>query len=88
MVETAMTARTKAVRDGRAFVEVRNGTTGRFATVGVCPACWNNPARRKTLLAGLARRGLAVVQSEDGAMGKYLPSTAHAPNCPWSLAGR
>lgn len=83
-----MTARTKAVREGRAFVAVHKGTTGRFATVGVCPACWNIPARRKALLAGLARRGLVVVHGEDGATGAYLPGTAHAPNCPWSLAGR
>ena len=88
MVETAMTARTKAVQQGRAFVMVGKGTAGRFTTVGVCPACWNTPARRKTLLAGLAKRGLAVVHGEDGATGRYLSGTAHAPKCPWSLAGR
>ncbi len=83
-----MTARTKAVQEGRAFVEVRRGTTGHGVTVGVCPACWNTPARRKTLLAQLADRGLVVVHSEDGATGRYLSGTAHAPKCPWSLAGR
>ena len=83
-----MTARTKAVQEGRAFVEVSKGTTGRFTTVGVCPACWNTPARRKTLLAELARRGLAVVHGEDGATGRYLPAKSHAPNCPSGLVGR
>ena len=83
-----MIARAEAVREGRAFVTVCKGTTGRFTTVGVCPACWNTPARRKTLLAELAQRGLVVVHGEDGATGAYLPGTAHAPNCPWSLAGR
>jgi hypothetical protein len=83
-----MTARTKAVQEGRAFVEVSKGTTGRLTTVGVCPACWNSPARRKALLAELAGRGFAVVHSEDGATGAYLHGTAHAPECPWSLAGR
>ena len=79
-----MTARTQAVRDGRALVRVRTGRTGRFATVGVCPACWNIPARRQSLLAGLAERGLVVVHGEDGATGRYLPGKAHAPNCPWN----
>jgi hypothetical protein len=83
-----VTTRTKAVREGRAFVEVYKGRTGRFATVGVCPACWNSPARRKSLLERLARRGLAVVHGEDGATGAYLAGTAHAAKCPWSLAGR
>jgi hypothetical protein len=83
-----MTARTRAVQEGRAFVRVSRGTTGRLATVGVCPACWNIPTRRKALLAGLARRGLTVVHGEDGATGAYLHGTAHAPNCPWGLAGR
>ncbi len=89
-----MTARSEAVREGRAIVRVyapegiRKGTAGRFATVGVCPACWNIPARRKTLLAQLAQRGLVVVHGEDGATGRYLPGKAHAPNCPWTLAGR
>ncbi len=87
-LETAMTARTKAIQEGRAFVRVSKGTTGQWATVGVCPACWNDPARRKTLLAELAERGFAVVHSEDGATGAYLHGTAHAPDCPWSLAGR
>jgi len=83
-----MTARTKAVQEGRAFVRVSKGATGQLVTVGVCPACWNVPARRKTLLAELASRGFAVVHSEDGATGAYLQVTAHAPDCPWSLAGR
>ena len=83
-----MIARTKAVHEGRAFVMVSRGTTGRFTTVGVCPACWNTPARRKTLLAGLAKRGLAVVHGEDGATGTYLPGQVHTPRCPWNLAGR
>ena len=83
-----MTARTKTVQEGRAFVRVSKGMTGRLTTVGVCPACWNIPARRKALLAGLATRGLTVVHSEDGATGAYLHGTAHAPKCPWSLAGR
>ena len=83
-----MIARTKAVQEGRAFVMVGKGTTGGFTTVGVCPACWNTPARRKTLLARLAKRGLAVVHGEDGATGIYLAGKAHALNCPWGLAGR
>ncbi|HVP17916.1 MAG TPA: hypothetical protein VMU36_02905 [Spirochaetia bacterium] len=83
-----MTARAEAVREGRALLRVRKSTTGRFATVGVCPACWNIPARRKTLLAKLAQRGLVVVHGEDGATGRYLPGKAHAPNCSWTLAGR
>jgi hypothetical protein len=87
-LEIAMTARTKAVQEGRAFVEVSKGTTGRFTTVGVCPACWNTPVCRKTLLAGLAKRGFAVVHGEDGVTGRYLPGKAHAPNCPMNLAGR
>ncbi|HTP58684.1 MAG TPA: hypothetical protein VMM82_07175, partial [Spirochaetia bacterium] len=80
--------RAKAVQDGRAFVRVSKGATASLTTVGVCPACWNVPARRKTLLAELASRGFAVVHSEDGATGAYLQVTAHAPDCPWSLAGR
>ncbi len=83
-----MTARTEAVQEGRAFVEVHEGRTGRLVTVGVCPACWNSPARRKMLLAVLAKRSFVVVHGEDGATGIYLPGTAHAPDCPWSLAGR
>ncbi|MGA2766275.1 MAG: hypothetical protein ABSG17_23270 [Spirochaetia bacterium] len=83
-----MTARKEAVREGRAFLQVRRGPTGRYTTVGVCPACWNTPARRKALLAKLAGRGLVVVHGEDGATGIYRPGKAHAPNCPWSLAGR
>jgi hypothetical protein len=83
-----MTARVEAVREGRALVSVRKGRTGHMATVGVCPACWNDPVRRKALLAQLAQRGLVVVHGEDGASGRYLSGAAHAPNCPWDLAGR
>ena len=36
-----MTRRPGAVREGRAFVGVRDARSGRFSAVGVCPGCWN-----------------------------------------------
>ncbi len=78
-----MTARAKAIAEGRAFIRVRNVRTGAYAVVGVCPGCWATPARRAALLAKIVRRGLAVVHAEDGATGVHGLDPAHAPLCPY-----
>jgi hypothetical protein len=77
-----MTSRAQAVREGRAFIDVRRARTGRLATVGVCPGCWNSRSVRPKLLAELAARGLAVVHGADGATGLYRGGSEHAPRCP------
>ncbi|MGA2479925.1 MAG: hypothetical protein ABSG63_14335 [Spirochaetia bacterium] len=81
-----MTRRPAAVREGRAFVGVRDARTGRFSAVGVCPSCWNQRSRRPVLLAELAARGLAVVHGEDSATGTYREGAVHALRCPWGRA--
>jgi hypothetical protein len=79
-----MSSRAQAVREGRAFIDVRDTRTGRLATVGVCPACWGSRTIRKGLLAELAARGFAVVHGADGATGQYGGGSEHAPRCPRS----
>ncbi len=74
------------MREGRAFVSVRDARSGRLTAVGVCPGCWNTPSRRAELLAGLAARGLAVVHGEDSATGTYREGAEHALRCPWGRA--
>jgi hypothetical protein len=81
-----MTTRTAAVREGRAFVSVRDARSGLLTAVGVCPGCWNLRTRRPKLLAELAARGLAVVHGEDSATGTYREGAVHALRCPWSRA--
>jgi hypothetical protein len=82
-----MTSRAKAVEEGRGMIRVRNRRTGRLASAGVCPGCWNSRARRPALLADLAAKGFAVVHGADGATGAFL-SAAHAPGCPWGRAAK
>ncbi len=79
-----MNVRKKAVLEGRAFVRVRGKRTGDLATIGVCPACWNLPSRRLTLLAQLSRMGLVPVHREDLAEGVYRARSIHAPGCRFS----
>ena len=81
-----MSRRTAAVREGRAFVSVREVRSGRLAAVGVCPGCWNTPSRRAELLAALVGNGLAVVHGEDSATGTYREGVKHAQRCPWGRA--
>jgi hypothetical protein len=76
-----MGVRKRAVDEGRAFVRVRVKRTGDLATVGVCPACWNLPERRPSLLAQLARLGLEPVHGEDAVDGVYRTRSIHAPGC-------
>ncbi len=83
-----MTTRVQAIRDGRTFVDVRLTATGRLATVGVCPGCWNSREVRPLLLARLAARGMAVVHGADAATGTYRRGSAHAPRCPRGIARR
>jgi hypothetical protein len=73
----------KAVEDGRAFIRVKAKETGKLATAGVCPACWNLPGRRPSLLSSLSRLGYAPVRGEDGAGGVYIRESTHAPGCPY-----
>jgi hypothetical protein len=89
-----MSRRTAAVREGRAFVSVRDARSGRrrrrisarLTAVGVCPGCWNTPSRRAVLLSELSARGLAVVHGEDSATGTYREGAEHALRCPWGRA--
>ena len=71
-----------AVAEGRAMVRVRRVGTRDLATVGVCPACWNIPERRRILLAQLAKMGLEVAHRDDRDGGAYRPGKPHAPGCP------
>lgn len=66
------------------MVRVRRLATRELATVGVCPACWNIPERRRMLLARLTKMGLEVVHRDDRAEGAYRPGKPHAPGCPYS----
>ena len=83
-----MMHRAKAIEEGRGIIRVRSTRTGRLAAAGVCPGCWNSRARRPVLLAELAERGLAVVHGADGATGAFLPTAAHAADCPWASPQR
>jgi hypothetical protein len=76
-----MRKRKKAVDEGRAFIRVRIKGTGDLATVGVCPACWNNPERRRELHAQLDLRGLETVHGGDAVDGAYRARSTHAPGC-------
>ena len=73
-----------AVLEGRAMVRVRRLADRELATIGVCPACWNIPERRKVLLAKLAKMELEVVHRDDQLEGRYRSGKAHAPGCPYS----
>jgi hypothetical protein len=73
-----------AVAQGRAMVRVRRLATRDLITAGVCPACWNIPERRRTLLVQLAKMGLEVVHRDDRAEGTYRPGKPHAPGCRYS----
>ena len=85
-----------AVLQGRAMVRVRQLSTRDLATIGVCPACWNIPERRRSLLVQLAKMGLEVVHRDDLAEGVYRPGKPHAPGCrhsrlpsdPWQRLAR
>jgi hypothetical protein len=77
-------ARKFAVLQGRAMVRVRRLATRDLLTVGVCPACWNIPDRRRTLLVQLAKMGLEVAHRDDQAEGSYRPGKPHAPGCRYS----
>ena len=63
------------------MVRVRRAGTGELATIGVCPACWNIPERRRTLLVQLAKMGLEVAHRDDLAEGAFRPGKPHAPGC-------
>ena len=78
------TRRKIAVREGRAMVRVRRMADRELATVGVCPACWNIPERRRVLLRKLEKMGLEVVYRADLQEGTYYSDRSHAPGCPYS----
>ena len=78
------TKRKIAVREGRAMVRVRRKADGELATVGVCPACWNIPERRRVLLRKLEKMGLEVIYRADLQEGTYYTDRSHAPGCPYS----
>ena len=72
-----------AVIEGRAMVRVRCIKTHDLATIGVCPACWNQKDRRQVLLIKLKKMGLEVVHKDDLPEGVYRPGKEHAPGCPY-----
>ena len=78
------TKRTLAIGQGRAMVRVRWKKTREPVTVGVCPACWNIPERRRVLLVKLDKMGLEVAFRDDRYEGLYFTDKAHAPGCPHS----
>ena len=75
------TLRQYAVEQGRCMVRVRSLKTHELATIGVCPACFNNKQRRQALLIKLEKMGYEVVHGEDRLDGFYRPGRQHAPGC-------
>jgi len=76
--------RKMAVQEGRAMVRVRKLDNGEPATVGLCPACWNIPERRRDLLIQLKKMRLEVAFKDDGLQGTYRTGKKHAPGCRFS----
>ena len=81
--EYVNTLRRRAVRDGRAMIRVRYADTGELSTAAVCPGCWNDPERRRALLARMKKMHVEVVSERDGLGGIYRPGKNHMPSCPY-----
>jgi len=78
-----LTLRQYAVLQGRAMIRVRHSLTRENATIGVCPACWNIPSRRKTLLFKLGKISYEPALKDDLEGGAYRQGKSHAPGCPY-----
>jgi hypothetical protein len=76
--------RKDAINQGRAMIAVISLESGKSATIGVCPACWNSKARRKILLLKLKNMGYRVEHKNDTLQGLYRIGKSHAPRCPYS----
>jgi hypothetical protein len=64
------------------MVRVRSLKTHDPATIGVCPACWNIPERRRVLLVKLEKMGYEVAFRDDRLQGRYRgEGKLHAPGC-------
>jgi hypothetical protein len=75
--------RERAVTDGRAMIRVRYTDTGELSTAAVCPGCWNDPERRRAILARMNKMHATVLSERDGLNGVYLTGKRHMPSCPY-----
>ncbi len=81
-MQKAMPSKRKiAVHEKRAMIRVRHIGTRKPATVGVCPACWNIPDRRRVLIRMLQKMDLEVAHRDDLYEGLYFTDRRHAPGC-------
>ncbi len=82
-VEYVSNLRKRAVTDGRAMIRVRYTDTRELSTAAVCPGCWNDPERRRAMLARMKKMHVIVVSERDGLNGVYLTGKRHMPTCPY-----
>ncbi|GMT48604.1 MAG: hypothetical protein IEMM0008_0143 [bacterium] len=75
--------RKEVVEEGRCMVRVRYPSLGEWTTAAMCPACWNNRPRRKTLLRKMTQMGVKPVHSKDLLDGVYETGKNHSPRCPY-----
>ncbi len=75
--------RKAVVQEGRCMVKVRYPSSGEFSTAAICPACWNNRPRRKSLLERMIQIGVEPVHSKDLLDGTYDTEKNHSPQCPY-----